>query len=1008
MNELTTQWTYNMVETSEDKSRPRVSTRPGKAYEIIGADGNFDGGLRPISGFSKLAELDYQTTDSSVASAYQFGSASKVEDFFPVTFRIQKESGGVRSDGYGYGYVYRVTQTGKTTSVFIEYYDSLADKWTSFVGQGVPGMTGSSKKVAKGAAVGDANNTCLLTDRFTDITKQMSVSVHGRHVYVFCEGQSPVLFYVSLAGEPTTVGALTTDTKPGAGKPPQLHKQFHRVGASSTDENPSDKRVTVLYDIGMRTEVAADGSPGGAGQAASAQGLVITTITGEPKYPGIARICGVQVGTATPATDTDAIATINYGNGQADEGPDGQAYFKTGNDSDSNAYPAATINDDAHVFEKGDYAFAYFLYNSETGRRTPLSTVCECKSENFGTLDMRVCLDIRYNSDLYDQAYVYRSVRCQDAGGAYIAGILHLDAIIDLSHWQVNNGNTDDQEADTGVRTAVYWYRLNDTALVYQDVFVDKSIHDEFMPHGGAAHFYEGTMLVSKVLNPPRSLTGKISSGTASKGVENRVGDNERGLGETRWSSLYEASPELFPPINRYVPPTPTNEILRFFPVGPLVFGLSRDRVYYVLKDGAFLRMQEAHRGYGIVNSRAGDSVGPMAYYVTTRGVKAVHPNSQIDDVSALDKLIVEDWRDNHPDLQVAYDATQLCLYIHNPTQEQTAVLWFNTGRVTEIHDTNFDFCERGTWASDPTDPTAPIEERVLWLMNNPDTTNNTTFKPTVFLMDNTRKISVSGNPVVRTIQHSAVGSHCKVASTNSTNYYVQLDALTTVTSDMVGSYAYFMKEGTSTTTSTTLDPSNAGQKFKITKVDTSASAPKLYMSSTDWNAFNWSLASRICVSPVFFRYTGPPVTSAPPTPDRPAGGNNLFRIKQVSSIGAVFSNVSYEGQAGSTGPISLTSVQGNAYWKGSVFLGEETTAKSFAIPVDRDLEVVSSIKEGEPDHWAAFDDPNEQTFKGKHGVRGFSLAPALEIFSADVDYRLLQVQVKGIITASSRSEIAT
>jgi len=90
------------------------------------------------------------------------------------------------------------------------------------------------------------------------------------------------------------------------------------------------------------------------------------------------------------------------------------------------------------------------------------------------------------------------------------------------------------------------------------------------------------------------------------------------------------------------------------------------------------------------------------------------------------------------------------------------------------------------------------------------------------------------------------------------------------------------------------------------------------------------------------------------------------------------------------------------------VFLGEETTAKSFAIPVDRDLEVVSSIKEGEPDHWAAFDDPNEQTFKGKHGVRGFSLAPALEIFSADVDYRLLQVQVKGIITASSRSEIAT
>ena len=1002
MNERKTQWTYNMVETSEDKSRPRVSTRPDKAYEIIGADGNFDGGLRPISGFTKLAELDYQTTET-VSSIYRFTSVSTVEDFFPVTFRIQKETGGTLNDGYGYGYVYRVKEGGKTTSVFIEYYDSLADKWTSFVGSGIPGMTDASKRVAKLANAGDANNTCLLTARFTDTTKQMSVSVQGRFIYLFCEGQSPVVFYVSLAGEPTTVGALTTDPKPGAAKPPQLHTQFHRVGASATDENPSDKRVTVLYDIGARTYTAA-----GSGAVAIGNGLVITTITGEPKYPGIARICGVQVGVANPPTDINTIATINYGNGIGDEAATGGAYFKTGNDSDSNAYPAATINDDAHVFEKGDYAFAYYLYNSETGRRTPLSTVCECKSENFGTLDMRVCLDIRYNSDLYDQAYVYRSVRCQDAGGAYIAGILHLDAIIDLSHWQVNNANTDDQEADTGVRTAVYWYRLNDTALVYQNIYLDKTIHDEFMPFGGSSHYYEGTMLVSKVLDSPRSLTGKISTGTPSDGMENRVGDKDRGLGETRWSSLYEASPELFPPVNRYVPPTPTNEILSFLPVGPLVFGLSRDRVYYVLKDGAFLRMQEAHRGYGVVNHRAGDTVGPMAYYVTTRGVKALHPSTQVDDVSALDKLIVEDWRDDHSKIKVAYDPTQLCLYIHNPTQEQTAVMWFNTGRVTEIHDTNFDHCERGTWSSDPTDPTADIEERVLWLMNNPDTTNNTTFKPTVFLMDNTRKTNVSGYPVVRTIQHSSSSSHHKVTETNGTSYYLQLEGLTGISSDMVGGYAYLMKEGGSTTTSTTLNPSNAGQKFKITKVDTNSLAPKLYMSSTDWNAFNWSQASRICISPVFFRYTGPPVTSAVPTPDRPYGGNNLFRIKQISSIGAVFSNVSYEGQTTSSGAVSIGGAEGNAYWKGLVFLGEETTAKTSAIPVDRDLDVVTSIEEGEPDNWAAFDDPDETTFKGKHGVRGFSLAPALEIFSADVDYRLLQVQVKGTLTASHNAEIGT
>mgnify|MGYP003674776075 CR=1 FL=1 len=59
MNELTTQWTYNLDEMSEDKSRPRVGTPPQKAFEIIGIDGNMNGGLRPISGFKEVAQLDY-------------------------------------------------------------------------------------------------------------------------------------------------------------------------------------------------------------------------------------------------------------------------------------------------------------------------------------------------------------------------------------------------------------------------------------------------------------------------------------------------------------------------------------------------------------------------------------------------------------------------------------------------------------------------------------------------------------------------------------------------------------------------------------------------------------------------------------------------------------------------------------------------------------------------------------------------------------------------------------
>ena len=149
MNELTTQWTYDLDEMSEDKSRPRVGTPPQKAFEIIGIDGNMNGGLRPISGFKQVAELDYyydaSTSDhSDVASAFQFNYTSEVIDFQPVNFRLNhklKSDGSFETEnkeGYAYGYVYRVKQSGKTTSVFIEYYDSLTGDWVTLLTPVIP------------------------------------------------------------------------------------------------------------------------------------------------------------------------------------------------------------------------------------------------------------------------------------------------------------------------------------------------------------------------------------------------------------------------------------------------------------------------------------------------------------------------------------------------------------------------------------------------------------------------------------------------------------------------------------------------------------------------------------------------------------------------------------------------------------------------------------------------------------------------------------------------------
>ena len=90
------------------------------------------------------------------------------------------------------------------------------------------------------------------------------------------------------------------------------------------------------------------------------------------------------------------------------------------------------------------------------------------------------------------------------------------------------------------------------------------------------------------------------------------------------------------------------------------------------------------------------------------------------------------------------------------------------------------------------------------------------------------------------------------------------------------------------------------------------------------------------------------------------------------------------------------------------MFEGEDETAKSFAVSLDRTGDLVNSIVEGESDNWAAFENPTVTTVRGRHGVKGFSLSPGLEIFCVDVDYRLLQVQAKGTITATSNTNLTT
>jgi len=210
----------------------------------------------------------------------------------------------------------------------------------------------------------------------------------------------------------------------------------------------------------------------------------------------------------------------------------------------------------ARKFEAGDYSFGYQLVDSKTGRRSALSNIAQVRSEDFTVTrtqggntisvkqDQYMGIELVYDSAKYDLMYVYRSVKIQDAGGTMVAGLLFLDKIVKLSDYLTcKNGagvsytfNT----LTTSNRHVMYFYELEDKQLVYQNPYVDRSVFDETMPYGGAAIFYQSTMLMSRIEVP-----------TASTTEESRNVDPHRGLGEMRWSSLMEMSPELFPPFNR-------------------------------------------------------------------------------------------------------------------------------------------------------------------------------------------------------------------------------------------------------------------------------------------------------------------------------------------------------------------------------------------------------------------------------------------------------------------------
>lgn len=595
------------------------------------------------------------------------------------------------------------------------------------------------------------------------------------------------------------------------------------------------------------------------------------------------------------------------------------------------------------------YSFAYGFIDTRTGRRGPISKTATVAADDFPTTDGATPKATLYIEEVdgtkWDKIVMYRSPSIQTVGDARAAGILFVDQIVDVP---------DLEDADQDLNFA---YELEDKALVSQEPFTQRDKFDQQIPYGGCSMAFGGTLVLSRI------------AGTPASGGDTTDSFLQSSLGEIRWSSTLKVMPEHFSPFNRYTTKVPANEVISMVEAGEYAFGFSKDRLYHMKKMNGAIRPIEIHQGYGICSRDAACSVGGMVYFATDAGLKAVAGNGQLDDVAALDDDFVRTWRTSRGSVSLGYDTTALCLFVLNPTEKECRVLWMGTHRVTQIKDTPFSRVRSGWWASN------------FWLgADDPDYTSGITQRA-LFLRK--RQSSGWGSDVVHEIM-CLDSERLKIPICTTLDFGSGLDGRMVIE---LGSQA---GEGpTELDIGLSLGAVAKGAKLYVlqgTTVGTSWTITGIAGTVVTLDGTHGIVAGDVIgLNPVLFEWVGSNIHRAA---EDPGGGEvvDLFRNKQLSSIGAVFSSVV---NGGADDPASARTFLGGVY----VGLNDEPEAEA---PVKNLAGAqVEAVVEGASASYAA---PRRFT------VADGALSPSLRIFVPELDFRLLSVLVRGTITSSDRN----
>lgn len=683
-------------------------------------------------------------------------------------------------------------------------------------------------------------------------------------------------------------------------------------------------------------------------------------------------------------------------------------------------YGFSAVQPDSSVrqLDPGDYVFAYQLYDSVTGRRGPLSRVAPVQQGLFGTTGagggwpagsgsggggtgtgqsgpgdtsagafaVLELVEPTAAPVKWTHAYVYRSVRMQTSGGTFAAGVLFQEAFILLSTYQAPNQSG----VPANYKRYLYWYSLQDKELLYQPTYGDYFSFDAAMPLAGCGAFYNNMLVLGNTSN-----AGSTFPYTST--------------GEIRWSSAQELNPELFSALSRYVPNQPNDQVLRFVPLGGNLIGFSANKMYLVRESGGFVQVIEMHDGYGIPNPRAVTVVGNTAYFVTSKGLKSLDAQGQIDDVQAVNKILLQEWAGTYvnaglSNVQLAYDATLSVLFILNPDigSGRLVLLWLNTGRVSELYDASFVSVAEGLSSCVAANTEGALGtgtplERALFL----DGFNR------IYVVDVTRsKSTLLGSAAVRMLSPTRFPANNPVVSMvgtvtgvtlDATGRYVPLlgDGYSTTRIQMTGAWGstpswlegcwiYVVKAATANAATT-----QVGFATQIVKVNGAGDAQCYPLVPSGYIG----VGDTVGVSPIYCRWVGHQLGLMDES-GQTYRSSDFFRVRSVGALGLSMVDV-----AGGTGSVYES-------FRALVYKANQALPYVKGFAVGPDGTQVQTLVEGEGTNYASF--ATGTSLVARAAPRGTSLFPGFETFVPDVDFRVLEVSVRGDILATERTSRAS